>query len=385
MFLNKFSDLQKQQIELGKINHVNTDIYADKNLSELMMSSCRIALEDGASEESVKFLLDKYKKKEISEETFYTLIKRGIYLFNIKELKEKYRPPLPKNTGYIIKSNRSDAFIGGVFGDIIGSPLEGTMYHHTLTIKEMMKKKTTFTDDTILMIATKKVLDEKKVIGYRDELSLNDFKIANTYPYISNPFTDMYRTYGRKYKDAGFGEKFYHWLRTNSKEPYGSYGNGSAMRVGVIADYFDLDKVMEYSIASAATTHNHVDGIKGAVVISVICWMAKNGYTKDEILDYMKQFYSLETSRKYAMPHIKSFDYKGFSETMGMEVCQYTVPMAVFCFYNSNSFEDAINNGLTLIGDIDTICSITGAIAGSYYGIPDYIRKYTIKKINRMI
>ena len=113
--------------------------------------------------------------------------------------------------------------------------------------------------------------------------------------------------------------------------------------------------------------------------------MAKNGYTKDEILDYMKQFYSLETSRKYAMPHIKSFDYKGFSETMGMEICQYAVPMAVFCFYNSNSFEDAINNGLTLIGDIDTICSITGAIAGSYYGIPDYIRKYTIKKINRMI
>ena len=122
MFLNKFYDLQKQQIELGKINHVNTDIYTDKNLSELMMSSCRIALEDGASEESVKFLLDKYKKKEISEETFYTLIKRGIYLFNIKELKEKYRPPLSKNAGYIIKSNRSDAFIGGVFGDIIGSP-----------------------------------------------------------------------------------------------------------------------------------------------------------------------------------------------------------------------------------------------------------------------
>ena len=345
----------------------------------LMTSSCDVTRKDGTSEEAIQFLLNEYNNKRISEIEFYTLLNKAMYIVSVNELIEKYKPLKVKNK-VINRTNKLNAYIGGIFGDIIGSPLEGVMNRYNVKIEDMMQYDLKFTDDTVLMVATKEAL--KKDIKYRTNLSLEDFKIANTFPYVNNPFVNIYKTYGKKYENCGFGEKFYKWVKSSSCEPYGSYGNGSAMRIGIVSDYFDsIDKVIEYSIASAAVTHNHPEGIKGAVVIAVMCWMAKNGYSKEEIMEYMKRFYNLERSCKYAMPHIKTFDYKGFANSMGREVCQYTVPMAVFCFYESDNYEDAINHALCLMGDIDTICSITGALAGSYYGVPDNIEAFVQTKI----
>ena len=89
---------------------------------------------------------------------------------------------------------------------------------------------------------------------------------------------------GKKYRDAGYGGKFYFWLLRNDKEPYGNYGNGSAMRVSFVGWVFEtLERTCEVARWSAEVTHNHLEGIKGAESTATVIWLARNGANKAEI------------------------------------------------------------------------------------------------------
>ncbi|MBR4507728.1 MAG: ADP-ribosylglycohydrolase family protein, partial [Alphaproteobacteria bacterium] len=57
--------------------------------------------------------------------------------------------------------------------------------------------------------------------------------------------------------------------------------------------------------------------------------------------------------------------------------CQGTVPPALQCFFESESFEDAIRNAISIGGDSDTIGAITGAVAEAFYGVPNEIKEQT--------
>lgn len=235
--------------------------------------------------------------------------------------------------------------IGAILGDIVGSVYE----FDNIKSKdfELFTKDCVFTDDTVLTCAVAKALLETDAHNNIDAFKEHLIKIMHKI--------------GRKYHDSGFGGRFYRWVLSDSTLPYGSFGNGSAMRVSPVAWYASsLSEAEALAKASAEITHNHHEGIKGAVAVAGAIYLARTGSTKDEIKSYCNLFYDLN----FTLDDIRPF-YE-FNET-----CQGSVPQAIVAFLESVSFEDAIRNAISIGGDSDTIADITGAVAEGFYGIPE--------------
>lgn len=107
-------------------------------------------------------------------------------------------------------------------------------------------------------------------------------------------FIDAMKKYGRMYPDAGYGGRFGAWINSDNREPYNSYGNGSAMRVSPCAWMMDCgfcartgmwpSNGRERAKTSAEVTHNHPEGIKGAMATADAIFMCRyyfGGYYGD--------------------------------------------------------------------------------------------------------
>jgi ADP-ribosylglycohydrolase len=164
----------------------------------------------------------------------------------------------------------------------------------------------------------------------------------------------------RKYPDRGYGGRFVRWILGGDPQPYNSFGNGSAMRVSPVGYYAkSLDEALELAKISAEVTHNHPEGIKGAVAAALVIFHCMHGKDKDYIKEnVLKYYYPSWYSRTYA--DIKP-DYD-FSET-----CQLTVPVAIICFLESKDYADCLKLAISLGGDADTLAAIAGPMAYAYY------------------
>ena len=224
--------------------------------------------------------------------------------------------------------------LGAIAGDIIGSRFD----HAGIKSKEfeLFSRQSVFTDDTVHTIALADSLLHK--IPYQDKL----------------------REYFHYYPNAGYGGRFRRWARSPQPKPYGSYGNGSAMRVSPVAWFYeDLDRVLKEARHSAEITHNHPEGIKGAQAVAAAVFMARTGSSKAEIKRYVEDHFKYDLSS--TIDEIRK-DY-------GFEVsCQASVPQAIIAFFESTDFEDAVRNAVSLGGDSDTQACIAGSIAEAYYG-----------------
>ena len=235
--------------------------------------------------------------------------------------------------------------IGAIFGDIVGSVYE----FDNIKTKEfqLFTDKCKFTDDTVMTVAV------------ADALMQFD-KISDLEAFKKVLIRTMHR-YGKKYPRAGYGGHFRMWLRNKETAPYGSYGNGSAMRVSPVAWYAtSLDEARSLAKASAEITHNHPEGVKGAVVTAGATYLARTGATMAEIKEFVSGYYDMN----FTLDEIRPSYY--FNET-----CQHTVPQAMQAFFESTSFEDTIRNGISIGGDSDTLCAICGAVAEAYYGMTE--------------
>lgn len=234
--------------------------------------------------------------------------------------------------------------IGAIIGDIIGSVYEW----NNIKTKDfpLFSPKCFFTDDTVMTLAIAE--------GLMNGGGAEDFIAAM-------------KKYGQIYPDAGYGGRFGSWLFSDGSEPYNSWGNGSAMRVSPIAWFFDtLSEVEGYAEISAAVTHNHPEGIKGAQATAAAIFLARKGKTKDEIKIYIEGKYGYDLSKR--LDEIRP-NYR-FNES-----CQETVTEAIIAFLESTGFEDAIRNAISIGGDSDTLAAITGSIAEAAYGIPEEIKE----------
>lgn len=231
--------------------------------------------------------------------------------------------------------------IGAIIGDVIGSAYE--FWSPEGKNFPLWNKSTSYTDDTVMTIAV-----GRAVLRYRKGAA--DFAQA---------CIEEMQALGRKYPRAGYGHGFRVWLESDPPEPYNSFGNGSAMRVsacGYAAQ--SLEEAETLAEISAAVSHNHPEGIKGAQATAAAIYLARTGVSKDEIGGYIcDRYYLLHKT----LDEIRR-DYF-FNET-----CQETVPQAIVCFLESESYEDALRNAISLDGDADTLGAITGAIAWAYYG-----------------
>jgi ADP-ribosylglycohydrolase len=252
--------------------------------------------------------------------------------------------------------------LGAIIGDIVGSVYE---WHNIKTKKfPLFQDNCHFTDDTVMTIAVAEALINAG---------------ENSFP-SGDDFIDSMKKWGRKYPDAGYGGRFGEWLFSDSRKPYNSWGNGSAMRVSPvgfriwihntgypgITDSMLLDaNVQGLSTLSAEVTHNHPEGIKGAqAVVDCIIYL-RVGYDKAALKEAIESKYEYDLSR--TLDEIRP-TYK-FNES-----CQETVPQAITAVLESADFEDAIRNAISLGGDSDTLAAITGGIAEAAYGIPQWIK-----------
>lgn len=241
---------------------------------------------------------------------------------------------------------------GAVLGDMIGSPYEFDMGSKTKDFP-LFSRNSTFTDDTVMTIA---IADT-----FLDEALPMDEKIIRKHLIAS-----MQR-YGKLYPHAGYGGMFRRWLRSRDPQPYGSYGNGSAMRVSSVAWLFDdLGLVRLMAHLSAEVTHNHPEGIKGAEATASAIFLARTGSTKAEIKAYIENVFGYDLSR--TCDEIRP----GYHH---VESCQETVPEAITAFLEGESFEDVIRTAVSLGGDCDTLTCISGAIAEGFYGVPEELKQ----------
>ena len=176
-----------------------------------------------------------------------------------------------------------------------------------------------------------------------------------------------------EYIDDHYGGMFRRWLHAENPKPYGSFGNGSAMRVSAAGWLFDtLDKTLEMAKVTAEVTHNHPEGIKGAQATAAVIFLARTGHSKPEIKQYVEQTFGYDLNR--TCDEIRPTYHH-------VETCQETVPEAIIAFLESVSFEDALRNALSLGGDSDTLACITGGIAEAFYGMPQELRDETLKRL----
>ena len=198
--------------------------------------------------------------------------------------------------------------LGAILGDMVGSPFEFDHNNYKHKDFPLLSEKSHFTDDTVMTVAVARGL----IAGQGD--------MQKTFAEVQH---EMQR-WGKAYPDAGYGGMFGQWLYAEHPQSYGSFGNGSAMRVAAAGWLFDtLDKTLEMAKVTAGVTHNHPE----------IKWYVEKtfGYDLSRTCDEIRPYYC----------HV--------------ETCQQTVPEAIIAFLESNSFEDALRNAVSLGGDSDTL------------------------------
>lgn len=242
--------------------------------------------------------------------------------------------------------------IGAIAGDIIGSVFE----HNRIKTKDfdLFTRKSQFTDDTVMTLAISKWLCADK--------DSKDVLIRNL------------KYFGNLYPNAGYGGRFMKWLAQDSPQPYGSWGNGSAMRVSPCAWVADsLEEAQDLARTSAIVTHDHPEGVKGALATSDAIYLARVGASKDEIRDHIEVRYDYDLS--FTVDEIRpkySFEIS----------CQKSVPESIVCFLDARDFEDTIRNAVSLGGDADTMAAIAGSIASAYWDVSKNIAYKSIYRLD---
>jgi ADP-ribosylglycohydrolase len=166
--------------------------------------------------------------------------------------------------------------------------------------------------------------------------------------------------YAKRYPNRGFGGRFRDWMAEKDPQPYGSFGNGSAMRVSPVAWFHDdMEGVLKAARETASVTHNHPEGVKGAQATAAAILLARQGADKLEIKSFVEKTfeYNLNREIKDIRPGYQ-FDSS----------CAGSVPEAIIAFLESVSYEDTVRTAISLGGDTDTQAAIAGSIAEAYYG-----------------
>lgn len=233
--------------------------------------------------------------------------------------------------------------LGAIIGDIVGSRFE---FNNTSDFNfKLFTKDCNFTDDTICTIA-----------------------IANALTNGNKDYREWLHYWCRFYPHpmGGYGGSFARWVASDDPQPYNSFGNGSAMRVAPIGWWFDtLEEVQAEAEKTALPTHNHPEGIKGAVATATAIFLARK-YGKNSMLKAMTEYYPTWVEPLLGQ---NRFD----------ETCQGTMPVVFGIINKANSFEEAIRYAIAVGGDSDTIGAIVGSIAEAIWEIPTKIEKKALE------
>ena len=247
--------------------------------------------------------------------------------------------------------------LGAIFGDIVGSVYE---FNNTGDLHfPLLSRYSRPTDDSIMTLAVARALME--TWGQPDDA-------------ILAALVWEMRDFGARYPNGGYGGRFSDWLAADDPQPYGSFGNGSAMRVSPVGWLCGtMEDTLHMARLTAEVTHNHPEGIKGAQAIAAGVFLARAGQDKDAILRSLTERFHYDLTR--TLDEIRP--------TYGFyEICQKSVPEAIRAFYEGETYEDVIRRAVALGGDSDTIACMAGALAEAYYGMPEAFQKEALARMD---
>lgn len=241
--------------------------------------------------------------------------------------------------------------LGAIIGDMVGSPFEGAPKKAAADFS-LFSDRSRFTDDSVMTVAVGKAL--------MDSYGAPDAAV------MASLVMNM-QTLGNQYPDRGYGSRFSRWLKSADPKPYESFGNGSAMRVSAAGWlYRTLDETLHAAELTAAVTHNHPEGIKGAQAIAAAIFLVRAGVGNETLRTYL--------SRAFGYDLYRTLDQIRPSYRMGA-TCQESVPEAILCFLAGKGYVDVLRKAVSLGGDTDTIAAMAGSIAEARYGIPEQLEK----------
>lgn len=249
---------------------------------------------------------------------------------------------------------------GAMLGDIIGSRFEFDRGGKTKEFK-LFTDESLYTDDSVMTVAVAEAL-------------LNSGRDADEMTVKDNLIKSM-KEWENRIPNAGYGGMFYRWLFEDRTEPYGSFGNGSAMRVSPVGWLYDsLERTREVARWTAEVTHNHPEGVKGAEAVAAVIYLARSGFHKAYIRRYVIDNFGYDLSR--TCDEIRPNYHH-------VESCQQTVPEAITAFLEGEHFTDVIRTAVSLGGDCDTLTDIAAAMGEAYYGCPEELRKECEDRIEK--
>lgn len=241
---------------------------------------------------------------------------------------------------------------GAILGDIIGSPYEFDMGGKTKDFP-LFSARSKPTDDSFMTLAVADALLECSPQDADED--------------IRRRLVERMQYWGRRYPDGCYGARFSWWLDSDDPQPYNSWGNGSAMRVSAAGWlYDDLPTVIRMAKLTAEVTHNHPEGIKGAMAVAAAIFLARQGCDKARIRTGIERAFGYDLSR--TCDQIRPTYHH-------VESCQETVPEAITAFLEGEDFEDVIRTAVSLGGDCDTLTCIAGSMAEAFYGVPEELKQ----------
>jgi ADP-ribosylglycohydrolase len=242
--------------------------------------------------------------------------------------------------------------LGAIAGDVIGSVHEGA---GTKTKDfPLFVAGSRFTDDTVLTVA----VAERLLRG--------------------GSYVDLFHDYFHAYPQAGYGGSFIRWAGHRRRDPYNSWGNGSAMRVSPVGFACDtLDEVLAQARQSAEVTHNHPEGVRGAQATAAAVFLARSGRAKADIKAHVEREFGYDLSERLDDIRVRyRFDVS----------CQGSVPQSIIAFLEADGYEGAVRNAISLGGDADTMACIAGGIAEAFFGgVPDEIASRTLAALDERL
>ncbi len=245
---------------------------------------------------------------------------------------------------------------GSIIGDMVGSAYGRRDTPTQRTDFLAWTPRSHFTDDTVLTVATAEAI-----------LTDGDYRAA-------------YLKWTNRYPQAGYGPAFKKWASVENPEPYDSFGNGSAMRVGPVGWAFEtLEETLAEAEKSAACSHNHPEGIKGAQAIAAAIFWARNGESKDFIRRSIEERFGYDLSR--TCDEIRPGYVYGVT-------CQKTVPEALTAFLDASDVEETVRLAVAFAGDADTLACMGGSVAEAFWGassIPNDWRQNALERLDERL
>ena len=240
--------------------------------------------------------------------------------------------------------------LGAIIGDLAGSIYEYSQVKKVSSIKinNLIEENAFFSDDTILTIAIADAIINSK--DYSQKLKEYAFKYNNRVP------KDI------PYFDTMFSPNFVKW--SIGEIEGNSSGNGAMMRISPVGYLFDTDEdVIKQSYLATIPSHNSTDAIKSSKIIALIIFYARNGLSKQEIIEKL--------NLKIQKPIVKKFNY----------TCSDTIDLCLYSLFTSNSFEESIKLAISFGGDTDTNACIVGSMAEAMYGISEELQQKALSKL----